>query len=126
MKGKNKVRDAQICRLYAEENKTAAQISEIYNLTKRRIGQILRKNVSFLMPDKNWEKVKRIAWLKRQIGNRTSKKDPADLVEQIRKEVEGEKSLIDNSREINITLVAPSSRQKDVNRLKTVLDENNS
>ena len=61
IKGRNKIRDFEICRLFREESKTQEEIGKLFNLTKVRIGQILIKNKVLLMPDKEWEKFKRIA-----------------------------------------------------------------
>ena len=55
--------------------------------------------------DKEYEKFKRVIWLKRQVRNRPSKKDPADILEQVKKEIEGDKPLIDNSQHTHLTKI---------------------
>jgi hypothetical protein len=98
VKGKNKIRDAQICRLWAEDLMDLEDISRNHGLTIRRISQILYKNKDFVKSNQDWEKTKRKRWLKKQIKkNGGSKKDSADLVEQLRKEDEEGKSMVDQS-----------------------------
>ena len=117
IKGINRLRDGKICVLWVKYNKSAKELSEIYKLTERRIQQILRKNHAFVPIDKEWEKKKRIKWIENQINKREdkgelSRKDLADLYEQHRKEIEGDKPLIDNS--INTTY----------QKVKVIIDDN--
>jgi hypothetical protein len=87
----NKIRDARICSLYAD-GKSAEEIAELFKLTSRRISTILYKNREFLKSDKDWEKTKRIHHLRRLIAKAgESKKDVADLIDQLRVETEGNK-----------------------------------
>lgn len=93
--GRNRVRDASIIYLWDTEDLTPLQLSEKFKLTQRRIQQILRTNHAFVPIDKAWEKKKRIAILKSFIKNKpTSQKDVADLLEQLRGEIEGKDTLI--------------------------------
>ena len=103
--GKNKIRDVQICKMYVADNKSATDIASTFKISATRVYKILYNNREFVKADNNWEKIKRIHWLKKQVGNRQSKKDPADLLEQIRKEIEGDKPLIDQSHHTHITKV---------------------
>ena len=115
IKGKrNKIRNAAIVIAYKIENLTSKEISEKFELTQRRIIQILRENNSFIKRDKEWEKEKRIkrleSWLDR---NDETKKDPADILDQLRKEIEGDKPLIDQSTHNNtVTYVWEDSTNK--------------
>jgi len=72
------------------------QLSEMFKLTERRILQILATNHAFIKRDKEWEKEKRInrlhRWLKKDGKLRDSNKDPLEIQEQIRKEIEGDNS----------------------------------
>lgn len=77
-----------------------------YDITKAYVYQILKKNSHILLNDKNWRKLKRIFRLYRLASKKEeSSKDVLDLLEQLRKEDEGDKSLIDNSKHItNVTV----------------------
>jgi hypothetical protein len=97
--GRNKIRDAAICKYYVQDDVDVLILSERFKLSPSSIYRVLYKNRKFLEYDKNWEKIKRIHWLKKQVSVKSiSKKDPADLVEQIRKEIEGDKPIIDQSQ----------------------------
>jgi hypothetical protein len=105
--GRNKIRDAAICNMFEElneseslENETLgmiySRISEKFNLTERQIFRILRTNHAVFPIDRDWEKKKRINRLKREIAKKpVSQKDVADLMEQLRKEIDGERPLIE-------------------------------
>ena len=97
---RNRIRDTRICQLYIHKNLSPEEISEQFKLTPTRINQILYKNRQFLNLDAQWEKTKRIRWLKIHIKeSKLTRKDPADLIEQMRREIEGDgKNItIDNS-----------------------------
>ncbi len=105
LKTRYKIRDAGICKSYVADNMTIASIAESFNLTISRIRQILYKNREFLKIDRNWEKIKRIHWYRKQIEKcKDSKKDVADLQEQLRKEIEGDVSLVDQSQHSHLTI----------------------
>lgn len=90
--GHNKIRDAKICSLYADDNKTTEELGEVFKLTPRRIRSILYNNRVFLKLDKDWEKTKRVHLINKLIKSaQPSKKDVADLIDQLRIEVEGQK-----------------------------------
>ncbi len=92
---RNKIRDAKICVLYADGNKTQAEIAEQFNLSARRIGAILYNNIEFLKSNKEWEKSKRIIHLKRLLNTHPDslgKKGTLEILEQLREETEGTKS----------------------------------
>lgn len=102
---KYKLRDARICKLWAQDLKSTADIGEMVGITSRQVNTILYKNKDFLNFNTDWEKKKRIRWLKLQISKKKdTNKDPADLLEQLRKEIEGEKPLIDNSQHFNYNI----------------------
>lgn len=93
--GRNRIRDAAIVLSWKEGELSTKQLSEKFKLTERRIDQILRTNHAFVPVDKVWEKKKRIIRLKRYLDKCTeSRKDPVDILEQIRKELEGENVLL--------------------------------
>lgn len=101
---RNKIRDFQICRLYVYNHLTMEEIGSRFGISGSRVQQLIYKNRHLLNLDKDYEKAKRVNWLQRQIKKRSdSKKDSADLVEQLRREIEGDKPTIDQSRHIHIT-----------------------
>jgi len=98
----HKIRDAKICMMYADAEHTQPEIADIFKISVSRVKQILYKNRDYLTVSKEYEKAKRIHWLKRQINKRdTTRKDTADLIEQLRKEIEGDKPVVDNSQHVN-------------------------
>ena len=113
--GRNKIRDAAICvnweRLIEDKNyptiesiKTALSLK--FKLSELRIFQIVRANHAYIPTDKKWEKTKRIHRLKLEIKQQEkSKKDVADLLDQLRIEMEGEKSLVDASTHYHFTTI---------------------
>lgn len=84
-------RNKEIVRLWDEEEKNPDEISKIFNLTEVRIYQILKENHRLINVDKEWEKKKRVhkirGWIKKSVD---TKKDPADLLQQLKVEFEGE------------------------------------
>ena len=91
---RNKIRDYKICRMYVVDYMTMEEIASNFDITTSRIQQILYRNRHLLNLDRNYEKIKRINWLKRQIKKRgDSERDSADLLTQLRAELEGEKGV---------------------------------
>ena len=87
---RNKIRDAKICRLWLDNQLTNKEIAERFGVSERLIGVIVYKNRACLKLDKEYEKQKRIKWLKRQIYKRgNTSKDSADLIDQLRNEIDG-------------------------------------
>jgi predicted phage-related endonuclease len=92
-----------------------ARLSEKYKIVERTIYQILEENSDSILSHKNHEKLKRILRLKREIAlQERSKKDVADLLDQLRIEIEGNK--IEHSGKIEgggvkIILITPQERQ---------------
>jgi len=109
IKSHNKIRDASICiefeRLIEDENYTQIKmiqkaVAEKFELSERRILQIVRENHAYIPLDKAWEKKKRITRLRMEIKQKEkSNKDVADLLDQLRIEVEGNK--LEHSGSIN-------------------------
>lgn len=96
---RHKVRDAMICLLYAQ-NKSQEEIGMHFNLHQSQIHRILYANRHAFQMDKEWEKTKRLHKL-----NRLENKFDGDIrllsiLEQKRKEIEGDKPLVDNSQHI--------------------------
>ena len=102
---RHKIRDAKICRLWAEDLMPLIGIGKQFGISATRIRAILYRNKEFLNSEVKWEKTQRIVWLKRQIKRaNVAKKDPADLMQQLRIEIEGDKPLIDNSQHAHFTI----------------------
>jgi len=107
IKTENKERDFEICTLWLEGELPTEEIAGRYSLSTRQINRIVYNNREVLNWDLKHEKNKRVRWLKRQVeSNPKSKKDPADLTEQLRKELEGDKPLVDNSRKLIIQSIS--------------------
>jgi len=125
--GKNKLRDLDICLLYIR-GKTADEIVEERNLklTARRVEQIIYDNAAFVNPRVAWPKSKRIMYLQR-LAERTKdkisdKRDYLDVAEQLRKEIEGDKPLIDQSNHKHITYVwADGKHESNPDRLQSAV-----
>jgi hypothetical protein len=103
IKGRNKIRDAKIVVGYKKEGLHYSELAEKFKLTERRILQILSTNHSFIKRDKEWEKEKRIALLNQWVKkNPETKKDTAEILELLRKEIEGDKPevLVENHQHI--------------------------
>jgi predicted DNA-binding protein YlxM (UPF0122 family) len=99
---KNKERDAEICNLFLNENLSMEEIGEKFDLTSQGVGYILRNNKSLLVIDREFHKAKRINVLERMLSKASEtlsrNRDKTDIVEQLRKEYEGDsKTVINNS-----------------------------
>lgn len=115
IKGINKIRDSKICYDWSETLLTFPELVEKYKLTERRIRQILVTNHAFISIDKEWEKKKRIHAIKLSIKkSKESSKDRADLIDQLRKEIEGDKPLIDNSKHYHFSATNLQSARERV------------
>jgi len=124
--GRNKIRDTKICRDYIQESLDPSELCEKYDLSLSTMYRILYRNRQFLLYDKNWEKVKRVQWLKKQLKKKTSsRKDGADIVDQLRREIEGDKVTQEikqvEYRKIEIvvtrdktTLLSPSETRRSI------------
>lgn len=96
---RNKIRDAKICDLFLEGELNTDEIGGQFGITGRQVRRLLYRNRGVLKLDKDFEKLKRILWLKKQISKRgNTNKDAADLLDQLRVEIEGHK--VEHSGEI--------------------------
>jgi len=92
IKGRHRIRDGAIVLFFKRDALDFIELAEKFHLTERRIRQILAVNHAFVKRDKEWEKEKRINQINRWIkDNPTTKKDSADLLDQLRIEIEGNK-----------------------------------
>jgi len=107
IKGCHKIRDGAIVLFFKRDSLDFFELAEKFKLTERRIRQILETNHAFIKRDKVWEKEKRINRIERLIkekGNTTTK-DVVDLLVELRKEIEGDAPLVDNSTHLHFTNV---------------------
>jgi len=98
------------------------RLSAKYKLKERAIYQILKNNAVTILAHKDYERLKRILKLKREIALKDrSSKDVADLLEQLRKEYEGDKPTVDQSVHINETYFWKDNEREpaDSNRLQS-------
>lgn len=110
--GRNRARDTVICCDYIEGKcPEEIKVERRLSLSVRRIYKILFANQEFINPRLTWPKARRVWLLQRMIDKATdSKKDKADLIEQHRKETEGDAPLIDNS--VHTTYVWEGDKDK--------------
>jgi len=81
-----------------------ARITQKYDLTQQSIYNILKANLHLIEFHKGWEKHKRITELKRLRADKLeSRKDVVDILEQERKEIEGDSPIIDQSQHLHLT-----------------------
>lgn len=114
IKGRHKIRDGNICQQwldYLDSDDDLHTVMEFKNslveqtgLSYRYINKILRDNSVVLQPNRQAERNKRF-WKLKLIakGKLKSSKDITDILEQQRKEMEGDKPLIDNSQHLHFT-----------------------
>ena len=118
---RHKIRDAKICRLWADGIISTKQIGEQFKLTETRIRAIVTRNHEFINWEIGIEKKRRIRWLKKQIALAgRSKKDSADLQDQLKTELEGNTPLVDNSTHYHFTEKEKFERG---NRLKKLFSD---
>lgn len=112
-------RNKEIIRLWREEHLTYEVIGAEVGLSKVRVGEILRETVLLTKRNKEWEKEKRINTLWREVEkkkNEDSKKDKVEILEQLRKEFEGEEknpSITINRVEVLIEYGTPNIQNQE-------------
>lgn len=122
---RDKERDADICNLFLYENLSMVNIGAKHGISHQAVSYILRNNKSLLKIDKEFNKAKRINVLERMLQETPEKlsknKDNTDLIEQLRKEHEGDS--VTNIISQFFTIRPP----KDVkNRLTENIEQSNS
>ena len=106
LRGINKIRDSKIISLWVTTSMTSQEIADKFELSAKRIEQIIYINADLVKINKDQEKNMRILRLKKEIAQKKeSKKDVADLMEQLRKEIEGDKPLIQQESHYHFTTV---------------------
>ena len=125
--GKNRIRDFDICRRYID-GQTPQEIRDerTPHLTLRRVQKIIYDNAKFINPRIGWHKSRRIHNLQRLAeankDNAGRGKGYLDINAELRKEIEGDKPLIDNSKHehFNVTVRVvdgDNSSQESSNRI---------
>ncbi len=95
--GRHKIRDTKICRDYVVKLKDVSTIAEDFGMSGSRVYRILYNNREYLKLDKDFEKTKRVQTLKKLTkGKTTSRKDVVDILDQVRREIEGDKVVNEN------------------------------
>ncbi len=137
-KEKLEIRNKEICKEYMnwydqDMYKTEfvkdllERLTQKHGLVQGYIYQILKANQPLIEFHKGWEKHKRITELKRLRAEKTkSNKDVVDILDQERKEIEGDRPLIDQSVHNHKTFVyldqkALEESKTGSNRIKTEL-----
>lgn len=108
-KEKLEIRNKEICQKYMDwydqdlfkiefVKDLLDRLSKEYDLTHAAMYLIFKANYKLLEFHKGWEKHKRVTELKRLRADKVkSNKDVVDIIEQERKEIEGDKPLVDQS-----------------------------
>jgi len=104
--GVNKLRDYKICIDYISGRSPQEIITKrSLMLSVRRVFQILYANAAFINPRVAWPKARRIQLRQRIVEDspQKSKKDIIDQLNDLTKEIEGDKPVIDNSQHLHFT-----------------------
>jgi len=115
---RNKIRDYRICRMYLDDNMVPEEIGRHIGLSERQVSRILYKNRSVLDIDRNWEEIKQVQRIKRQITKKgDSKKDVLDLEKQLHEILVGGKLKIEHSGEVKtgedkIIIIRPKATEE--------------
>ena len=125
IKSKHRIRDFKICQLYIDglRPQQIKTFGRKFKISVRRIEQILYENAAYVNPRVPWSKTKRIHTIQKWIGKKKSKRDPADLIEQLRKEAEGDRALninVDASTKTSILQVGKLSKDMKPEEVKEV------
>lgn len=122
--GENRLRDLMICNEYVSGKLPEEIISErTLDISIRRVQKILYNNKEYVNKNMGWSKSKRIMYLQRLAekhkDNVGSNKGYLDIAKELRTEIEGEKSLIDQSSHQHITIVRSkeSVDEREENRI---------
>lgn len=117
------IRDAQILRLFMDGH-SMEEIGQRFGISQQRVNVIIWRNRSLLVVDSIYEKAKRVARLQRIARSKTDRLAPAkdilNVLEQLRREIEGDKPVVDQSIHItNISLAETikKARERVANRI---------
>ena len=125
IKGNNKLRDFKICHLWEEGLLTNLQIAGIFKISERCVGRIVYKNRVVLTIDRDFEKTKRIKWLKSQIHKAgDTRKDPLDIQAELRKEIDGDTKIIQGG-ESKVVIIYPTGYKKPEEDARREVNRNN-
>lgn len=108
----------KIC-MHAHEGMSYQTISQQFGLTKQRVGYILKANKDFLTETNDWAKIKRLHTLNRFFNNipvnlhPTTIDESIKVMEQLRKEIEGDKPTIAVNTTNVIQVYLPKNDEHD-------------
>ena len=119
--GKNRLRDLFVCELYLKgtmpEDIPNALVNSSRPIRAKRVYQVLNANAAYINPRMGWTKTKRLHRLQRLADLNPDKlcksKDTIDILEAIRKEIEGDKSIVDMSKHEHITIIVDPLAAKE-------------
>lgn len=126
IKTKKKIRDARIIQMYSD-GKTLEEIGAKFGITDRAVSFIVYKNAHLLELDRTFEKAKRMNRLRRVLeivpDKLSSKKDVLNVLEQMRKETEGDQSNLPQVKNV-IQIIMPA-QNNELEAVETVENVNN-
>jgi hypothetical protein len=131
--GKNLERDYSVLELLARhpeihQEEVASILKE--DISQPRVSQLLKDNQSLYLDmvmtlnplcTKEGRITELIKHYKRKRGN--SKKDHIEIIEQVRKEIDGDKATVDMSSHTHYTIVKNNNGNKPVDRPRTKFEE---
>ena len=112
VKGYNRIRDARIINFFVEDGISQTEIANKFKISQPRVCEILRAHsISVISRRKDWEKLKRIHSMNRKINDESIPfaNTRLDILKELRKEYEGEKSDIEVHN--HFTLISPAENQ---------------
>jgi transposase-like protein len=90
VRGRNKIRDAKIVRLWAEGEATQEELALRFNLSPTRVWQICYRNADLVKINEANEKILRVNHLKRLLKKHPERlsnaRDAVDLIKELRAE----------------------------------------
>jgi len=107
IKTKHKIRDLAIIKLYLQDSMTLKDIGLRFGISATRVHQIVYKNAHLIQWSNNAEKAIRVNTLKRLLEKHPEKlgnKGTLEIIDQLRKEIEGDKPIIDQSKHEHVTV----------------------
>src|SRR5947207_1417083 len=105
IKTRHKIRDCKMIQMY-QKGSTFDEIGKRFSMTKQGANHIILKNLHIIQIDKNYEQQKRLNRLNRLLDkcsdDLSPKKDVLNVIEQMRKEIEGDKEFIGDKTIVNV------------------------
>ena len=119
-----RIRDGKIVLLWVRHNWSTEKIAEKFNLSQRRIEQILYENHNFVDYNKDWEKKKRIQRIQKWIEKAPDPElNKLSLQQELRSELEGAQGTGGNG-ETKIIIIRPEDKAPHSNKRNSIEDDN--